>query len=366
MHQASATDLFEPARLGEIEIGNRIVMAPLTRSRCGEEGVPGPLQALYYAQRASAGLIIAEATHISPQGRGYAGTPGIWSQAQIEGWSAVTDAVHAAGGRIALQLWHVGRFSSTVLQPDGAAPLAPSAVQAEGQTYAREGMVPVSMPRAMKGEEIAEVVAQYARAAGHALQAGFDGVELHAANNYLLEQFLRDSTNRRTDRYGGSIENRIRLPLEVARAVAEVCGAGRVGIRLSPVTRSVGNTPLDGDVMALYGRLLEQLNSLGLAWLHLIEGATGGSREPPTGVDLDALRSIFHGRCIGNNGYDRTLAITRLAAGRIDAVAFGRAYIANPDLVRRLRENIALAEAPPQSYYGEGGAGYTDWPCAGG
>ncbi|WP_109513286.1 alkene reductase [Pseudomonas ovata] len=356
------TDLFNPVSLGALTLANRIVMAPVTRSRYAEDGVPGELHALYYAQRASAGLIIAEATNISAQGRGYAATPGIWNDAQVAGWQKVTDAVHAAGGKIVCQLWHVGRFSSVQLQPDGAAPVAPSAIKAEGNTYTTEGFVPVSTPRALETDEIPGIIDQYRHAAENARRAGFDGVEVHSANSYLLDQFLRDSTNRRTDQYGGSIENRARLTLEVTEAVLKVWGHERVGIRLSPVTPDAGNTPPDSNVMAMYGYLIRQLNAFDLAYLHVVEGATATSREVPAGVDLDALSGQFNGPFIGNNNYDLEMAIQRRAQGRIDAVAFGRLFISNPDLVERLRQGAGLAIAPHESYYGGGAKGYTDWP----
>lgn len=364
MSEQHENDLFSPVGLGALALANRIVMAPLTRSRMGDDGVPHALHAEYYAQRASAGLIISEATNISPQARGYALTPGIWSDEQVAGWKLVTDAVHAAGGKIVCQLWHVGRFSHISLQPGGAAPVAPSAIQAEGSTYTASGMQPVSMPRALETQEIAGIVAQYAHAAACALRAGFDGVEVHSANSYLLDQFLRDSTNRRTDAYGGSIQNRARLTLEVTQAVVNVWGAARVGIRLSPVTPDAGNTPVDSDVMATYGYLIGQLNRHGLAYLHFVEGATATSRDVPDGVDLDALRALFEGPYIGNNHYDLPLALARRAQGKVDAVAFGRPFIANPDLVARLRHGVPLAEAPRAAYYGGGAQGYTDWPAS--
>jgi len=361
---STRTDLFSPTRMGALELANRVAMAPITRSRYGEDGVPGDMHATYYAQRASAGLIIAEATNISPQGRGYAATPGLWSDAQVAGWKKVTDAVHAAGGKIVNQLWHVGRFSSTKLQPEGAAPVAPSAIQAEGDTYTTEGFTPVSMPRALETAEIPGIIDQYRLAAENAKRAGFDGVEVHSANSYLLDQFLRDSTNHRTDRYGGSIENRARLTLEVTQAVVDIWGHDHVGIRLSPVTPDAGNTPPDSNVMATYGYLIQQLNRFDLAYLHFVEGATATSRTVPAGVDLDALRAKFDGPFIGNNNYDLEMAIERRAAGKIDAVAFGRFFIANPDLVERLRRGVALTEAPRESYYGGGATGYIDWPAA--
>ncbi|SDR61607.1 alkene reductase [Paraburkholderia tuberum] len=362
MDTSTKTDLFEPSRLGAIELANRIAMAPLTRSRYSEDGVPNDLHATYYAQRAGAGLIVAEATNISAQGRGYAATPGIWSDEQVAGWKKVTNAVHAAGGKIVSQLWHVGRFSSTELQPNGEAPVAPSAIKAEGETYTVKGFVPVSMPRALETEEIPGIVEQYAHAAENAKRAGFDGVEVHSANCYLLDQFLRDSTNKRTDRYGGSIENRTRLTLEVTGAIVDVWGNERVGLRLSPVSPNAGNTPRDSTVMATYGHLIRELNRMELAYLHFVEGATGGSRDVPAGVDLDALRALFDGPYIGNNDYDLDLAIQRRAEGKIDIVAFGRLFIANPDLVERLRHGADLTIAPRESYYNGGAKGYTDWP----
>lgn len=356
------TDLFSPLQIGALALANRIVMAPVTRSRYAEDGIPHALHATYYAQRASAGLIIAEATNISAQGRGYAATPGIWNDAQVAGWKQITDAVHAAGGKIVSQLWHVGRFSSVELQPNGEAPVAPSAIKAEGDTYTVNGFTPVSMPRALETEEIPGIIAQYQHAAENAKRAGFDGVEVHSANSYLLDQFLRDSTNQRTDRYGGSIENRTRLTLEVTEAIVKIWGSDRVGIRLSPVTPDAGNTPPDSQVMAMYGYLIQQLNRFNLAYLHFVEGATATSRSVPEGVDLDALRAQFNGLFIGNNNYDLELAIERRAQGKIDAVAFGRLFIANPDLVERLRDGTELTIAPRESYYGGGAKGYTDWP----
>lgn len=359
---STRTDLFSPTKMGSLELANRIVMAPVTRSRYSEDGIPDELHATYYAQRAGAGLIVAEATNISPQGRGYAATPGIWSDEQVAGWKKVTDAVHAAGGKIVSQLWHVGRFSSVELQPGRQAPVAPSAIQAEGQTYTVEGFVPVSMPRALETEEIPGIIEQYKRAAENAKRAGFDGVEVHSANSYLLDQFLRDSTNHRTDQYGGSIENRARLTLEVTDAIVKIWGNERVGIRLSPVTPDAGNTPPDSNVMAMYGYLIQQLNQFNLAYMHFVEGATATSREVPAGVDMDALSAQFNGPFIGNNNYDLEMAIKRRSQGIIDAVAFGRLFISNPDLVERLRVGAELTIAPREAYYGGGAKGYTDWP----
>lgn len=362
---STRTDLFSPMNMGALQLANRIVMAPVTRSRYCEDGIPNELHATYYAQRATAGLIIAEATNISAQGRGYAATPGIWSEEQVAGWKKVTDLVHSAGGKIVCQLWHVGRFSSVELQPDGQAPVAPSAIKAEGNTYTVDGFVPVSMPRALETDEIAQIIEQYRIAARNAMRAGFDGVEVHSANSYLLDQFLRDSTNIRTDQYGGSIENRARLTLEVTAAIVEIWGSDRVGIRLSPVTPDAGNTPPDSNVMGLYGYLVAQLNQFNLAYMHFVEGATATSREIPAGVDMDALSARFEGPYIGNNNYDLELAVERRDRGLIDAVAFGRLFISNPDLVERLRHDVELTIAPRESYYGGGAKGYTDWPTAG-
>ncbi|MDX7992058.1 alkene reductase [Xenorhabdus littoralis] len=358
------TDLFSPTKLGEIALANRIVMAPLTRSRVNEEGVPSDLNVTYYVQRASAGLIISEATNISAQGRGYVMTPGIWTEQQVNGWKKVTDAVHAAGSKIVVQLWHVGRCSHIDIQPDGELPVAPSIIKADCNVYTYNGPQEASMPRALKTDEIPSIIEQYRHAAEYAKRAGFDGIEIHSANNYLLEQFLRDSTNHRTDQYGGSIENRARLILEVVEAVTHVWDSSRVGIRLSPITTEVGNTPLDSNVMATYSYLIQQLNKFKLAYLHFVEGITGKNRTVPENVDLDALRLLFDGAYIGNNNYDLEMAISRHAEGKIDAVAFGRPFISNPDLVERLRYGIELADVNNDAYYGNGEKGYTDWPKA--
>jgi len=362
MSHRADTDLFQPVTLGAWSLANRIVMAPLTRCRVKQDGIPGPLQATYYAQRASAGLIISEATNISPQGRGYADTPGIFTEAQIEGWRRVTAAVHACQGKIVCQLWHVGRFSHTSLQPDGLAPVAPSAISADGETFTESGMQPVSPPRALDSEEIPAIVEQYRHAARCAQQAGFDGVEIHAANCYLLDQFLRDSTNQRSDHYGGSVENRARLVLEVVAAVTEVWGSERVGIRLSPVTPAAGNTPLDSQVMTTYGYLIEQLNRFHLAYLHFVEGSTRVSREVPAAIDLQRLRELFQGPYLANNLYTRELAYAARANGTADLIVFGRPFMANPDLVERLQTGAEWAVAPKEVWYGGDETGYTDWP----
>ena len=360
---AADSDLFQPVRLGPLELANRVVMAPLTRSRAGTAGVPGPLNAEYYAQRASAGLIICEATNISPQARGYAFTPGIYTQEQVQGWRLVTDAVHAKGGRIFCQLWHVGRISHPDLQPDGELPVAPSAIRPEGQAFTEQGFKPHVTPRALDTDEIPGIVRDYAHAADCARRAGFDGVEIHAANNYLLEQFIRDSTNKRADRYGGPVVNRLRIVLEVAAAVTEVWGGGeRVGIRLSPLTPQPGDTPLDSDPMGTYGTLVERLNRFGLVYLHCIEGATQGARDEVPGFSFQELRRMFRGLYMANNGYTRELALKARREDLADLICFGRPFIGNPDLVERLRVGAPLAEAPKETWYGGDAHGYTDYP----
>ena len=352
--------LFQPFALGEIPLRNRVVMAPLTRSRSSDDGVPPPFAADYYAQRASAGLIVSEATNVSAQARGYALTPGIWSPAQVEAWQRVTRAVHAEGGKIVLQLWHTGRISHPDLH-NGALPVAPSAIKPSGQAFTNKGLQDHVVPRALETDEIPAIVEDYRHAARCAQEAGFDGVEVHSANNYLLEQFVRDSTNKRTDRYGGSLENRLRFPLEVVRAVTEVWGGKRVGIRISPGTTEPGGTPLDSDPMGTYGAYIDALNAFGLMYIHDIEGVTQMSRDP-NGIDYPALRRRFRGAYIANNNYTRELADKTIASGEADLISFGRPFIANPDLVERLRTGAPLADAPKQYWYGGGAVGYSDWP----
>ena len=361
----SSEALFSPTRLGAIDVKNRIAMAPLTRSRAGMDGVQSPLAIEYYRQRASAGLIIAEATNISRQARGYAYTPGIHTDAQVTAWKQVTDAVHGAGGRIVLQLWHVGRMSHVSLQENGAAPVAPSALRAAGNVFTEQGFEPPSMPRALETAEIAGIVEDYRQAALRARDAGFDGVEVHAANGYLLEQFLRDSTNRRDDRYGGSIENRARLTLEVVEAVAGVWGAGRVGVRLSPLSTAIGDTPLDSTPMQTHAYLARRLGEKGLAYLHVVEGQLHGNNgSGDDDFDGDALRAAFGGAYLANNGYDRRKALDATASGRADMIAFGKPFIGNPDLVERLRTDAPLFDAPASSYFGGGAQGYTEFASA--
>jgi N-ethylmaleimide reductase len=345
--------LFQPLQLGALTLPNRIVMAPLTRNRADHAtDAPHELNARYYAQRASAGLLITEASQISREGQGYIWTPGIYTDEQIAGWRKVTDAVHAAGGRIVMQLWHVGRISHTALQENGAAPVAPSAIRANAQTFIESGFVEVSEPRALTLDEIPRIVADYEQAARNAKAAGFDGVEIHAANGYLLAQFLSDSANRRTDAYGGSIENRARLVLEVTDAVLRVWEPGRVGIRLSP---GPVQDAFDSDPAALYGHLVRELDRRKLAYVHFIEA-------PVEGLDYGELRRAFRGVYIANGGYTRERAIEAVETGQADAVAFGRPFIANPDLVARLRLNAPLNEPDRATFYGGGPEGYIDYP----
>jgi N-ethylmaleimide reductase len=355
------TDLFEPVRLGPYQLTNRIVMAPLTRSRAGADGVPTPLMAEYYAQRASAGLIITEGTNISAQARGYAFTPGLYTDEQVQGWRPVTFAVHAQGGRIFPQLWHVGRMSHPSLQPGGVLPVAPSAIRPEATVFTSAGFQACETPRALGTSEIPTIIEQYRKAARNACAANCDGVEIHAANGYLLEQFLRDSTNKRTDAYGGSRENRARLLLEVVGAVARECKPEYVGVRLSPLNRGNG-AELDSDPAGTYGYVVDRLNKLGLAYIHVIEGTTQGAREVPGGFDLQSLRKSFNGVYMANNGYDLELALEARRLDHADLISFGRLYIANPDLVERLRSGASLNDPERETFFGGGARGYTDYP----
>ena len=366
--------LFDPCQLGAITLANRVVMAPLTRNRA-PGALPTALMAQYYRQRANpqdgAGLIVSEATAISHQGQGYADVPGIWSEAQVTAWQPITAAVHAEGGKIFMQLWHVGRVSHVSLQPDGQAPVAPSAITAKTKTVLLQDGVPsfhdTSAPRALALDELPGIVADYRRAARNAIAAGFDGVEVHGANGYLLDQFLRSGSNQRSDAYGGSIANRTRLLVEVMQAVCAEIGAERVGLRLSPVTPA--NDAFDPQPQPLFSAVVEQLAPLDLAYLHFIEGATGGARDHQQGdtpFDYAALRQ--HYRKAGgqaawmvNNAYDAALATQALADGA-DLVAFGRPFIANPDLTRRLRTGAALQALDRAHLYGGGASGYTDYP----
>lgn len=355
--------LFEPFSLGNLTLSNRIVMAPLTRNRAGAGLVPTELAATYYAQRASAGLIITEATQISPQAQGYQDTPGLYTPEQIAGWRDVTDAVHAQGGRIFVQLWHVGRVSHVDLQPGGAAPVAPSAIRAQTKTFVNNGFADVSEPRALELDELPGIVNDFRQAAANAISAGFDGVEIHGANGYLLDQFIKDNANLRADAYGGSIENRARLLIEVVAAVVEEIGANRTGVRISPVSPANGVSSSDPQPQFEY--IAEQLDALGIVFLHVVEGATGGPRDVAP-FDYTALRRRFTRTYLANNGYDLSLATARLEEHRADLFAFGRPFISNPDLVERLKTGAPLAPLNPETLYGGGAEGYTDYPTISG
>jgi N-ethylmaleimide reductase len=348
--------LFEPFELGPITLGNRILMAPMTRNRAVAGDVAHALTAEYYAQRAGAGLIITEASQISPQGKGYPGTPGIYSAEQVAGWRLVTDAVHKKGGRIFLQLWHVGRISHPSLQPNGELPVAPSAIKPEGNAMTTSGFVPFVEPRALALEEIPGIVAAYRQAAINAKEAGFDGVEVHGANGYLLDQFLRDGTNKRTDAYGGPVENRARLLLEAVSVVSAVFGANRVGVRLSPVNPF--NDIKDSNPQATFEYVARQLGSRGLAYLHVFQAGT----DP---FDWQALKQAFGGTFVVNGGYDRAKAEAAIDSGAADLVAIGVPFIANPDLVERLKQNAPLNAPNQATFYGGGAEGYTDYPTLG-
>lgn len=353
------SDLFQPIDLGPNRLANRIVMAPLTRSRATDDGVTKDMHVEYYRQRASAGLIVTEATNISPEGRGYAWTPGIFSAEQLREWKRVIDAVHAEGGKIFIQFWHVGRISHPDLQPEGALPVAPSAIKPEGKAFTNDGFKDHVTPRALETNEIARVVQDYVTAAENAKAAGFDGVEIHAANGYLLDQFLRDGANKRKDRYGGSIENRMRFPLEVVDAVVKVWGADRTGIRISPVTPAGDLT--DSDPQVVFNAFTEELSKRKLVYLHVVEGATGGPRDMG-GFDYGQLRDRFDGLYMGNNGYDMKLAAERFEKDKLDLVCFGKPFISNPDLVERLKLNAPLNEPDKDTFYGGNEKGYTDYP----
>jgi N-ethylmaleimide reductase len=353
-----AVDLFTPVKLGALDLKNRIAMAPLTRNRAGAGNVPQDINVTYYAQRASAGLIITEATPISDMGHGYPATPGIHTDAQVAGWKKVVDAVHAKGGKIVLQLWHVGRISHPSLLPNGVLPVAPSAIKPAGQAFTYTGLVDFVTPRALEASELPGIIVDYVKATENALAAGFDGVEVHAANGYLIDQFLRDSTNKRTDSYGGSIENRIKLLLEVVSAVVKVAGAGRVGVRVSPLNPF--NDISDSDPQKLFYKVADELSVFGLAYLHAIEGSMAPGESPP--FDFVELRKRFKGGYIANLSYDKARGNTAVASGNVDVVAFGVPFIANPDLVERFAKDAPLNTPDQAKFYGGGEEGYIDYP----
>lgn len=353
----SANTLFSPIHLGELTLSNRIIMAPLTRNRAGEGDAPQAMNVNYYRQRAGAGLIISEGSQISASGIGYPHTPGIYSAAQIDGWQQVTDAVHKEGGRIFIQLWHTGRISHSSLQPGGILPVAPSALKAAGKAMTYQGLQDFETPHALAIDELPGIVAEYVTAAKNAKAAGFDGVEIHAANGYLLDQFLRDSTNQRTDNYGGDIGNRMRLLLEVVDAVIAVWGSHRVGVRLSP--ENSFNDMNDSQPQQTFNAVAQKLSDYPLAYLHVLEGdmLTGERR-----VDYAALRNCFSGFYMANNGYDLDSGNSAIAQQQADMVAFGKLFIANPDLPERFAKNLPLNTPDQATFYGGDEKGYTDYP----
>ncbi len=352
--------LFEPFHLGATALRNRIVMAPMTRNRAGPGNVPQAPAIAYYGQRASAGLIISEATQVIAEGQGYQATPGIHSAEQIAGWKKVTQAVHDRGGKIFCQLWHVGRVSHVALQPGGKAPVAPSALRAKSRVFVDGAFVEPSEPRALRLDEIPGVIEAFRRGAANAIAAGFDGVEVHGANGYLLDQFLRDGANKRDDSYGGSIENRARLTLEVTAAVIDQVGAERTGIRLSPVTPS--NDMTDSNPQPVFNYVVERLDALKPVYIHIVEGAGQGDRAFLE-FDYGALRQRFHGAYIANNNYTPEMAEEALADKHADLIAFGRPFIANPDFVRRISIGAALSDFDKTKLYGGNAEGYSDYPA---
>ena len=357
---SAGSSLFAPFQLGPHVLRNRIVLAPMTRNRAGPGNVVQPMTATYYAQRASAGLLVTEATQVSETGVGYPNTPGIHSAEQVTGWQRVTEAVHAAGGLIFLQLWHVGRISHPSLQPGGALPVAPSAIAPAGEVMTYEGPKPFVAPRAVEVEEIPGLVECFARGAANARAAGFDGVEIHAANGYLIDQFLRDATNHRTDAYGGSVENRGRFLLEVTEAVCGAWEPRRVGVRLSPL--NAFNSMADSDPATTFGYAAAALRSFGLAYLHVVEATVGADGVVPQAFDYRALKAAFGGPYIANGAYTRERAEAVLEEGRADLVSFGALFLANPDLPARLERGGPYNTPDPSTFYGGDEHGYTDYP----
>jgi N-ethylmaleimide reductase len=357
----NSVDVFSPFRLGALDLPNRVVMAPMTRNRAGPGNVPTALNATYYAQRAGAGLIVSEATQVSPQGVGYPGTPGIHSAEQVAGWKIVTDAVHGAGGRIFLQLWHVGRISHPSLQPGGALPVAPSAIAPAGQAWTTNGMEAFVTPRALETSEIAGIVEDFRRGAAHARDAGFDGVELHGANGYLIDQFLRDSTNKRTDRYGGSASNRARFLIEVTQALIGEWGGERVGVRLSPTNPY--NDIADSNPAATFSTAANELNRLAIAYLHIVEPGPGDPLATGEMPDIRFFRKIWRRPLIANKGYDLERANAALRDGTADMVSFAALYLANPDLDQRFRRGGPFNPPDRKTFYGGAAKGYTDYPA---
>lgn len=352
--------LFKPLDIGTLTVPNRVLMAPLTRNRAQSDGTPKAMAIDYYRQRASAGLIFSEATQINAKGKGYIDTPGIHEESHVREWSRITEAVHAAGGRIFLQLWHVGRISHTSLQADGEAPWAPSAIRAEAQTFTADGFQDCSEPKAMTKEDIRKTVWDYGQAARNALEAGFDGIEVHAANGYLLDQFLQDKSNRRDDEYGGSIENRLRFLNEVVEEVSQVYPRGRIGVRLSPLGQF--NDMGDSNPKALFSAVVDSLNQHKLAYLHVVEQFPGSEASDEDRQFIADLRAAYQGVYIANGGYDLFSAVEAINSGHADALTFGRPFIANPDLPERFRQSADLNQWDDDTFYGGGRKGYTDYP----
>jgi N-ethylmaleimide reductase len=359
----TSVDIFSPFRLGPLDLPNRVVMAPMTRNRAGPGNMPTALNATYYAQRAGAGLIVSEATQVSPQGVAYPGTPGIHTAAQVAGWKLVTDAVHGAGGRIFLQLWHVGRISHPSMQPGGVLPVAPSAIAPAGQAWTTNGIEAFVTPRALETDEIPGIVEDFRRGAAYARDAGFDGVELHGANGYLIDQFLRDSTNKRTDRYGGSAANRARFLIEVTQALIGEWGDERVGVRLSPTNPY--NDIADGNPAATFSTAARELNRLGIAYLHIVEPGPDDPVAAGEMPDIRFFRKIWRGPLIANKGYDLERANAVLRNGDADLVSFAALYLANPDLDERFRRGGPFNPPDRKTFYGGAAKGYTDYPAIG-
>jgi N-ethylmaleimide reductase len=359
---ANVTSLYDPLTLGDLELRNRVFMAPLTRNRARPDGVPGIWASTYYRQRTSAGLIVSEATQISPIGKGYINTPGIHSAEQMFAWKPIVEAVHSAGGRIFLQLWHVGRISHSSLLPGAVLPVAPSAIRAKSKTVVDTGFIDVSEPRALTLDEIKGTIDDYRTAAANARSAGFDGVEIHAANGYLIDQFLQSRSNVRTDRYGGSVSNRIRFLIEVAQAVLEVWDRSRVGVRISP--RGTFNDMGDEDPEATFSAAVSELAGLRIGYLHVVEASPGDGPAAPEFCSLfRRLRREWRGVYIANGGYDGRSAEQAIRDGTADAIAFGRAFIANPDLPKRLEQRAPVNEPDPATFYGGTERGYIDYPA---
>lgn len=358
---SQTVSLLSPFQLGPMQLPNRVVMAPMTRNRAGPGDVPGAMNATYYVQRAGAGLIVSEGTQVSPQGQGYAATPGIYSAEQVAGWRTVTDAVHAAGGRIFLQLWHVGRISHPSVQPNNGTPVAPSALKPAGQIVTRQGMQDFVTPRALETNEIAGVVEEFRRGAANAKRAGFDGVELHGANGYLVDQFLRDKTNKRSDRYGGSALNRARFLIEVTEAIAGEWGGERVGVRLAPTNPF--NDIADSNPAATFGVAVAELNRLGLGYLHIVEPLPSDPVAAGETPDIKFFRRIWRGVLMGNKGYDFARADAAVRDGIVDLVSFAALFLANPDLPERFRRGAPLNTPDRSTFYAGGEKGYIDYPA---